>query len=132
MQIDLQSYPRPSLNAIHRSGMACVYVLSYESGSPCKIGYAKRPLAKITEIRKANAQPVNLCHLVWTPSLGMAMVIEATARDILKQINAATAWLEYPQSQVIAAVDCAILKLYPNAANIVPHGEMMKRLASVA
>lgn len=126
--IDLDSYSRQFLNALHKAGMACVYILAYEDGSPCRIGYAKRPTGKITEIRRANAKKLNLRHLVWTPSLGTAMLIEANARERLGQTDAGQQWLDYPDTDVIAAVNSAIGVLYPRAEHIVPHDAMLRRL----
>lgn len=126
--IDLATYSRQSLNALHKAGMACIYILAYEGGSPCRMGYAKRPVGKITELRRANAKRLSLRHLVWTPSIGTAMMIEANARERLGQIDAGQQWLDYLDTEVISAVNSAIALLYPKAEHIVPHEAMLRRL----
>ncbi len=131
--IDLSTYSKQALSALHKSGMACVYVLSYEGGNPSRIGYAKKPHSKISEIRRSNAQPVELNYLTWTPSLGTAIAIEYYTRDLLlAQGVFGSPWLKSNVDITIDAMNRAVKALYPNAAHIVPHVEMLKRLENVA
>jgi hypothetical protein len=128
MPVDLADYS-PNLKAgLKKAGFACVYVASFESGRPCRVGYALDLGEAIKRFQRTSPLPIVVHGAMWVPDRGMATRIAQSVLASIAPHRKAGGRHDLPAEAASGEVGLTTSRLYPGAVTV-PHDQLIGRWA---
>lgn len=130
-KLDLYAYPRRSGVFLNLFGFHSVYVIGQEGADLCKIGIAREPAQRFSNLVGSNPVPIGVYYLLWTPSKFIARTIESAAHELLKRAGKhhRNEWFAVSRKWAIEAVKTAAHSSYPKI-RFLDHSMMVEHLGN--
>ena len=126
MAVDVGAYRSKIGAALRGEGFACVYVATFDSGRPCRVGYATDLPEAVKRLQRSSPARIIVHDAMWVPDRGIATLITQSVQAAIGTHRRAGGWYDLPAESVAGEVNLTTERLYPNAT-IILHDQLIAR-----
>lgn len=102
-----------------------VYVIGSEFGPPLKIGFSRKPAARLWDLRIASPTELKLYLVCWLARKDQAIALERRCHQILRESgrHLRGEWFNLMPTEAAKVIDCASIDV---DCRLVPHKQLMR------